>query len=128
MKHFELEEFRCGNTVDGISLPCPHCGGQSPMKVDFLDMLDACREYAGVPFVITSGYRCEKKNTLIGGVYNSAHTKGMAADIRATDATTRYAIVEAAFKVGFTRIGVAKSFIHLDNDHTKPQELIWTYD
>ena len=30
---------------------------------------------------ISSGYRCEKLNKAVGGVYNSQHLKGQAADI-----------------------------------------------
>jgi hypothetical protein len=35
----------------------------------------------GKPIKISSGYRCEKLNKAVGGVYNSQHLKGQAADI-----------------------------------------------
>ena len=34
---------------------------------------------------------------------------------------------DAALKVGFKRIGVGKTFIHLDDDMTLPQNVIWNY-
>lgn len=53
-------------------------------------VLDPLRRIYGKPILITSGYRCPKLNTLVGGVSNSWHTQGNAADIHVaslTDAT-----------------------------------------
>jgi len=36
-------------------------------------------------------------------------------------------IVEALFDAGFTRIGIAKTFIHADCDIELPQEVLWMY-
>lgn len=44
-------------------------------------VLDPLRRIYGQPIKITSGFRCEKLNKLVGGVANSWHTKGNAADI-----------------------------------------------
>ena len=40
------------------------------------------RNKYGTPIVITSGYRCAALNKLVGGVANSNHLQGNAADIR----------------------------------------------
>lgn len=45
-------------------------------------ILDMIRIYIGKPILINSGYRCEKLNEMVGGVRNSMHTKGLAADFR----------------------------------------------
>lgn len=45
-------------------------------------VLQPVREQFGQPIIITSGYRCLVLNTLVGGVKNSAHKQGRAADIR----------------------------------------------
>lgn len=45
-------------------------------------ILDMVRVYIGKPILINSGYRCKKLNEMVGGVQNSMHTKGLAADIR----------------------------------------------
>jgi len=45
-------------------------------------VLQPVREQFGKPVIITSGYRCLVLNTLVGGVKNSAHKQGRAADIR----------------------------------------------
>lgn len=45
-------------------------------------ILDMVRTYIGKPIIVNSGYRCEKINEMVGGVQESMHTKGLAADFR----------------------------------------------
>lgn len=97
------------------------------MQLGFVGRLDDARERAGVPFIITSGYRCLKYNTEVGGVSSSAHTDGYAADIKCNGSRTRHRIVMAAIDAGFTRIGLHKNFVHLDCDPNKPPDVIWLY-
>ena len=44
------------------------------------NVLDPIRERFAIPVIVTSGYRCEKVNKLVGGVDNSQHMKGEAVD------------------------------------------------
>lgn len=44
--------------------------------------LDVIRELNGGPVYVSSGYRCQKVNELVGGVKTSQHMKGQAADIK----------------------------------------------
>ena len=44
--------------------------------------LQPIRDLIKKPMVITSGYRCDEVNKLIGGVKNSQHTKGQAVDFK----------------------------------------------
>lgn len=116
MKHFRLDEFNC------------KCGCESGrMDNMLLQMLDQARELAGIAFVITSGYRCEKHNKKVGGSVGSSHLVGKAVDVRCTSSRERYNIVAALMVVGFNRIGVAKRFIHVDMDKTKDKNVIWMY-
>lgn len=46
-----------------------------------VDLLDDIRERIGQPITINSGYRCEPHNKGVGGVSNSQHCLGTAADI-----------------------------------------------
>ena len=48
-------------------------------------VLDPLRRSHQKPIIITSGFRCEKLNKAVGGVANSWHTKGNAADIHIKD-------------------------------------------
>ncbi|MDO4185152.1 MAG: D-Ala-D-Ala carboxypeptidase family metallohydrolase [Bacteroidales bacterium] len=45
------------------------------------NVLDPLRKAYGKPITVSSGYRCEKLNRLVGGVTNSDHLLGMAADL-----------------------------------------------
>jgi uncharacterized protein YcbK (DUF882 family) len=75
--------------------------------------------------VVTSGYRCQEHNEAIGGVENSAHTKGLAADIKFDDSSHKFMLIKAFLSVGFKRIGIYDSFIHVDIDKTKAQNVMW---
>ena len=97
------------------------------MDLDFLAKLDKAREYAGIPFVINSAYRSTEHNARIGGKPNSSHLRGLAVDIKAKDSRTRYNVLEALIHVGFNRIGIADSFIHVDDDKEKSSNVVWTY-
>ena len=96
------------------------------MDKDFLAKLDEAREYARVPFVINSAYRSPEHPESIKNP-TSSHIKGLAVDIRTTDSRTRYRVLEALIKVGFNRIGIADTFIHVDDDKDKSSKVIWTY-
>jgi len=46
-------------------------------------VLDPLREWYGKPIYVNSGYRCPELNKAVGGVENSFHVSGCAADIDA---------------------------------------------
>ena len=118
MQHFLPSEFKCG---------CG-CGlGIESMQPDTLELLDACREFANVPFVISSSIRCVAHNNAVGGADRSAHITGHAVDVRAIDSNTRHRILSAAFRLKVPRIGIAKTFIHLDNSPHLAADVVWLY-
>ena len=47
-----------------------------------LQRLEEIREGYNKPIIITSGYRCEELNKLVGGVDNSLHKIGLAVDLK----------------------------------------------
>lgn len=99
---------------------------ETNMSKEFLFVLDEAREIAGIPFIINSAYRSPEHPLSIKNP-SSSHIKGLAVDIKATDSVTRFKIVQALIEVGFTRIGIADTFIHVDLDLDKTQNVIWTY-
>lgn len=122
LKYFTFEEF------DSPDLPG---SGEKYMDREFLQMLDEARGLCGLQFKITSGYRSKNHNLKVGGVSSSSHLVGRACDLVCTNTNKRYKIIAALLEAGFTRIGVAKTFIHVDNDDfdhggLKP-DAIWTY-
>ena len=117
MQYFKFSEF------DSPDDP----GSGARMKPEFLKMLDRARDIAGVPFVINSGYRTEAHNTAVGGTKKSSHLIGCAADIAVRNSSQRFRMVAALIAVGFTRIGIADTFIHCDNDASKTPGVAWLY-
>jgi zinc D-Ala-D-Ala carboxypeptidase len=102
VKYFKEEEFTC------------KCGcGPNKLQQFFLEKLDLARGIACVPFIINSGYRCEKHNAEEGSTSKN-HTSGLAVDIRCSSGPDRLKIVFALLDVGFRRIGISKNFIHVD--------------
>lgn len=116
LKYFDLHEFASPDIA----------GSGEEMKMPFLRKLDKARKIAGVSFVINSGFRSELWNDKVGGVANSSHLRGWAADV-ACNNSTRYQILTALLEVGFNRIGIANTFIHVDCDPRKNPCRIWTY-
>jgi hypothetical protein len=118
LRYFNLEEF------DSPDAPG---SGEQHMDEEFLTMLDKARHYAGVPFVINSGYRTRAHNRKVGGSKHSSHMNGMAADISCTESRQRAYIIGGLLEAGFNRIGIGQTFIHADNDPEKPEDVVWTY-
>jgi hypothetical protein len=106
-KNFRLSEFRPGrHTYEYIRL--------SPALIHTLEEI---RERTGRPITVTSGYRPPAYNREVGGVSNSCHVDGLAADIYCEGLTTLqlHAICE---RVIGHRGGVGyyptSGFIHVD--------------
>jgi len=119
MRYFKSSEF---DSPDEL-------GSGDNMDIKFLTILDEARHIAGVPFKINSGYRTPSHNSKVGGVKNSSHMNipCNAADISTPDSRTRYLVMTSLILKGITRIGVGKTFIHVDTDENKSQDIIWHY-
>lgn len=73
--HFAKSEFKCscgGRYCNGYP------AGNTSAKL--LNILEKIRAYYGKPITITSGQRCKTRNKQVGGVSNSKHLTGKAAD------------------------------------------------
>ena len=79
--HFKLGEFlNLGKYSDNI----PTMQHVANLTYGCLMILEPARQVVG-PILINSGYRNPRVNTLVGGVRNSQHLLGQAADIRPQD-------------------------------------------
>jgi len=117
VKYFEYEEF------DSPDIQ----GSGQLMDTKLLNMIDEAREIYGKPIHVTSGYRTEAHNRKVGGVDSSSHLKGLAIDVACVRSDDRFKMLNALLEVGFNRIGIAGTFIHIDIDKNKSQNVIWTY-
>lgn len=85
MKYFTFRELLHSNVAlqnDVPNLPPREDAAKIYFNLVVLvdNLLDPIRERFAVPMIITSGYRCERLNKLVGGVDNSQHMKGEAVD------------------------------------------------
>lgn len=92
-----------------------------------LQRLDRLRSLCGFPIKLNSAYRSPEFDKSKNRSGNSAHCRGLAFDVSCRNAEERAYIVVLAFKVGFLRIGIGTTFVHLDCDYTKPNPRIWLY-
>ena len=120
-KYFALSEFQC-------KCGRPECDAIKEPQASLVSNLDTLRGLVARPIVITSGIRCQFLNSKAGGVADSNHLTGAAADLNCADSLSRYTLLINALKL-FDRIGVGKSFVHVDvnSDAEHPSRVIWTY-
>jgi uncharacterized protein YcbK (DUF882 family) len=109
-KNFSRREFACRD----------NCGfdGIDPRIVV---MAQEIRDALGEPIRINSAYRCAKRNAAVGGVKNSFHTTGQAADLSAASGSARlFDTVRQLFADGklpdlqYCKRYVIKNFVHID--------------
>ena len=83
-ENFTLEELIRSNTAErmGIDNVPKDEKVVENLRSLCLEVLQPLRDYVGAPVHINSGYRCPELNMAVGGVKNSQHCRGEAADIR----------------------------------------------
>lgn len=92
-----------------------------------LDKLDIVRSLCGFPLVVTSAYRTFDYEQSKGRTGSSSHCKRIAVDVSCLSSGQRLHIVQNSLRAGFERIGIGKTFVHLDLDKDKPS-CMWLYD
>ena len=114
-KHFSEEEFVC---------KCGQCKSV-PLHLKenlvlLCQQLEKIRFYTGA-IIINSGVRCKLHNKRVGGVANSQHLVGRAADIRvknmsARDLYNRLLVLkrQEVIKIGYIQLYKTKNFVHID--------------
>ena len=95
------------------------------LDLGLVQMLDRAREYAEIPFIITSGYRSPEHEISKGRNANGPHTTGKAVDLKCTNDRERFLILKALFYCGFLRIGDEKDHIHVDICTEKDVNIVW---
>ena len=117
IKHFKRSEFacKCGK----------YCNGY-PAEIDMkiVKIADAIRERIRKPISVNSGLRCKTHNANVGGVSNSQHLYGTAADLGCPIGCTPSQMASIAEEImGNTGgIGLYSWGIHVD---TRPVKARW---
>jgi len=80
--HFTIEEMYASDTAKRLGI------NNKPNMQQMINIVYLCayvleplRVAMGEPIKIGSGFRCQQLNKAVGGVYNSQHLKGQAADL-----------------------------------------------
>lgn len=111
VKNFRPEEF------DDPTAP----GTGDKMDERLIRGLDQARDLAGIPFIVESGARTVEHNTAVGGRPKSAHmlteNTYKAVDLKAETPQRRFRMLHALLAVGFDRLEIKRSDIHVDVAH-----------
>ena len=111
-KNFSKEEFDCN---DGSEMPINIYHNM----VKVANQLQILRNHLGKPIQINSAWRSEEYNASIGGVKDSQHIMGRAADIVVRDLTSTevYNTIEELIEKGDMLqggLGLYDTFVHYD--------------
>lgn len=87
-KYFTLEEMTRSQTAVRLKIDNTPNATQKRDLLRLMDYLDGIREAFGQPIRVTSGFRSWGANKAVGGVKNSQHLAGQAADIVTSGAKT----------------------------------------
>lgn len=116
--HFKSTDFDCACKHP----ECKETTINPNLLLSLEELWNLCGEYK-----ISSGFRCEKRNTELGGVKNSRHLTGQAADIYSEKGYSGPELAKFANEIGRFKMGgmgIAETWIHLD---IRPNIARWTY-
>ena len=114
-EHFRLEEMCYSRTAmeKGIE-NIPGKEALAALKYIVTRLLEPLRKLYGRPIGVTSGYRCEVVNRLVGGVPDSQHTKGGAVDCYVPDAAELLVVLrQSGLEFDQAILYRKRNFLHL---------------
>ena len=110
--HFTIEEMYASDTAKRLGIDNkPTTQKMINLVYPCAHVLEPLRVAMNEPIKIGSGYRCEKLNKAVGGVYNSQHLKGQAADL----------CIDGDLKKG-------RRWFNYIKDHLPFDQLIWEHN
>lgn len=113
MKYFTISELCSSDTARRKGIDnTPSETVKENLTALVANILDPLREAWGKPLRVSSGYRCAKLNSAVGGVRSSQHLTGQAADIDTGSKTGNkrlFALVQS-LKLPFDQLIDEKSF------------------
>ena len=80
--YFTIQELSASATAERLAIDnTPPHAARKMLTILIEQLLDPIRRRYGAPIIVTSGYRSPALNTAVGGVTNSHHIVGCAADV-----------------------------------------------
>ena len=122
-RHFTLAEF-CNPGKYPANVPTSQ--HVENMIYGCQNLLEPAREAIGCPILINSGFRCETVNRKVGGVPNSQHRLGQAADIRPKDPARFQRLVDFLRSCNHTdQLLTGPSWLHISwNPSGRPRHFV----
>ena len=113
-KNFTFNEFEYSSTAVALGLnnEIPDDTVRRAICHLVVNVLQPLRDAYGKPLVINSGYRSDEVNKAVGGLKNSQHLRGEAADVRAEDPMILVRLITEN-NLPFDQIIVYKNFLHV---------------
>lgn len=108
---FSSEHFSEGE------LSCHCCGGFPENGIDdnLLSLLEDVRNAVGEAITVNCVYRCPSHNAEVGGVPNSQHVLGTAADVDVTSLSISVdQLADIAVSLNADGVGRYDNFVHMD--------------
>lgn len=101
MRYFTLQELTRSETAVRLGIDNkPGADEYCALAMLAERVLDPARKALGMPVMVTSGYRSAALNKAVGGVANSQHCKGEAADLYAGSARTNSHLARIIYELG----------------------------
>lgn len=114
--HFSFEElsYTSYSFLSAQNRTCALCYKDNLTALAFY-VLEPVRALLGTPLKITSAYRCEELNKFVGGVVNSQHLLGQAADFipEKWDLSCAFCKINSAEYLHFGQIILEQGWIHI---------------
>lgn len=91
-ENFTLSELLRSDTANRMKIVEQYTPSQAVienLRKLSINILQPIRDHLGRSIRVTSGFRCKRLNSLIGGARNSQHTEGKAADIEVEGMTNQ---------------------------------------
>lgn len=109
IKYFKKSEFKCkcgGKYCDGYP---------ADINETLVKVAERARKYFGKPIIVSSGLRCSRHNSAVGGVSNSRHKSGKAMDfsVQGVTASKVLAWVKQQPEIRYT-YAIDGSYVHMD--------------
>ena len=135
MKYFNYSEFLKSDAAEKYQVNNIPDGAQlsqvlGNIKALVLNVLDPLRARVGRPIIITSGYRSQRVNELVGGSKTSQHLSGKAADIHVQGYTPQqmdvvYQTIQMCYDFDQLIFYPSKNIIHISWNGDKNRQESW---
>ena len=135
MKYFSIAEFLRSDAAEKHQVKNIPDDAQlsqvlGNIKALVLNVLDPLRARTGRPIIITSGYRSQRVNELVGGSKTSQHLTGKAADIHVLGYTpqqmdTLFHTIQMYFDFDQLIFYPSKNIIHVSWNGDKNRQESW---